>query len=254
VAATGHRPSQGAAVRRNLTRTLVLLLLATGLAGCGALGGVDPSGKVTSRRVPATGATRLEVESAFNVKVTTGADTAAAVISYDDNLADRLDVGVDGATLRIGLKDGKSIGPGATLRAEVTLGRLEAVSASGSSNVGVTGTLVGATLRTEMSGSSHLTGVVELEGLQATVSGASELELTGSASTANLDASGASRLALDGLQVREADVRLSGGSRAEVDATATIAAEASGGSRLTYRGSPRFTRREASGGASIEAA
>jgi hypothetical protein len=53
-----------------------------------------------------------------------------------------------------------------------------------------------------------------------------------------VDASGASTLGLAGLAVGDLGIQLSGASRADVQADGTIAAQVSGASRLTYRGTP----------------
>ncbi len=52
----------------------------------------------------------------------------------------------------------------------------------------------------------------------------------------------------------DADLRLSGGSRGAVTVTGTLSADASGGSRLEYAGSPQLGGVDSSGGSVVEPA
>jgi hypothetical protein len=224
---------------------LVLLVL---VAGCSRTTG---SGRLVTREVDTAGGfDRIQVASGFQVDVTMG-QRDAATVEVDDNLADRLDVGVAGGTLRLGLKPGTSV-DGATLRARVTARRLGRIGASGAAAVTVTGELPGPDLDVGLSGASSLDAAVRLEQAELGASGASELRLRGSAGIVSATASGASQLALDELEAALATVELSGASQARVWATESISATASGASQLRFKGSPRFERRSASGGSSIE--
>jgi hypothetical protein len=194
------------------------------------------------RQVAAAGVTRLEVDSSFDVRVTLG-QPEAATVTYDSNLASLLDIGVDGRTLRIRLQPHNRTASSPNLTAHVTIGRLEAIRVAGDSAVTVTGTVPGPALRLELSRGSRVAADLELDRADATLSGASRLELTGTTGRLHADGSGTSNLELAGLRLHDLDIRLSGASHANVKADQTIAAQLSGTSRLTYKGSPRFTSR-----------
>ena len=86
--------------RRKTTRIAVALavLLATGgaVSGCGIAGPRrTASGQVASRHLEAAGATHLDVAYGFQVAVHIG-QPEAVTVTYDESLADLLDVGVDG--------------------------------------------------------------------------------------------------------------------------------------------------------------
>jgi hypothetical protein len=68
------------------------------------------------------------------------------------------------------------------------------------------------------------------------------------------DATGRSDLELTGLSLQHLTVRLSGASHAKVQADQTIAVQVSGSSSLTYLGTPRFTKRDASANSTIRPA
>jgi Putative auto-transporter adhesin, head GIN domain len=233
---------------------LVLVAAALALSGCGSVGrGRTASGTTASRRVDATGVTRLDVAYGFEVRVRLG-QPEAVTVTYDDNLADVLDVRVDTRTLRVRLMPGADIDNRPTLRAEVTVSRLEEVRAAGASTVTVADTIPTSGLRLLVSGSSRVAADLALDRAEATVSGSSRLRLTGRADTLRAAGSGASNLELADLDLQELDITLSGASHGRVQVERTIAAQASGASTLTYTGTPRFTNRDASGASTIQPA
>jgi hypothetical protein len=241
-------------MQRPARTTLVILLAALAVSGCGSLGpGRTPSGTTATKRIDAAGVTRLDVAYGFDVRVSLG-QPEAVTVTYDDNLADLLDVRVDGRTLRIQLQPNSNIDHRPTLRAEVTMARLEEIRAYGASTVTVASKLPDSGLRLLVSGSSRVAADLAVDRAEATVSGSSRLELTGTANTLTAQGSGASNLELADLRLRDLDIKLSGASRGSVNVTGTIAAQVSGASKLTYTGTPQFTKRDTSGGSSIQAA
>ena len=238
-----HRPATAG--------VLVLLAAALAVSGCGSLGpGRTASGTTATKRIDAAGVTRLDVAYGFDVRVSLG-QPEAVTVTYDNNLADLLDVRVDGRTLRIQLQPNSNIDNRPTLRAEVTMSRLEEIRSAGASTVTVASKLPGASLRLLVSGSSRVAADLALDRAEATVSGSSRLELTGTANALSAQGSGASNLELADLHLRDLDIQLSGASRGSVNVTGTITAQVSGASKLTYTGTPQFTKRDTSGGSSI---
>lgn len=238
------------------TRAVLLVMVATTLAltGCGSVDlGRTASGKTASQRLDVAGVTRLDVGSTFAVHVTLG-QPEAATVTYDDNLADLLDVGVHGGTLHVRLKPHSIVSGHPTLRAEVTLRGLEGISAGGASTVDVANALQRSALRLTVSGSSRVTANLDLDQADATVSGASRLKLTGIAGTLRVDGSGASVLELAGLRLHDLDIQLSGASNADVQVDRAISAQLSGASHLTYQGTPQLTKLETSGASTIRPA
>lgn len=233
---------------------LVAVLATLAVSGCNGIGpGRTASGKLATKRLDAPGVTRLDVAYGFDVRVALG-QPEAVTVTYDDNLADLLDVGVDGTTLRIRLKPHATVTNRPTLHAEVTLRRIEEVRAAGGATVSVDGPLRNTGLRLRASGASRVAADLELDRADATVSGGSHLELTGTAATLDADGSGASDLELADLSLHHLNIRLSGASHAKVHADQTIAAQLMGASGLTYTGTPQFTKRDTSGASTIQPA
>jgi hypothetical protein len=223
------------------------VVVAAASASCTA-GRIRGSGTVVTKDVAVPSFTRLQVSWGFEVTVAVGQPSLQ--LHVDDNLDRQLDVGVDGDTLRIGLRRVSSVSD-ATLRATVTVPSLAQLQGSGSSRIHLQDRLAGDELRVELSGASRLDGPVDLGSMTASLSGASDLELSGRARSVDASASGASHLMLQQLQVDALEVSLSGASNAEVSVRRTISASLSGASSLRYRGSPTFTRQDVSGGSSV---
>ncbi len=230
---------------RKLTMvTLVLMVVAVSLSGCcgfpcgsiswpfstGRLRFVRGSGNVVTREMDLSGFTRLNVSGAFRVYLTQS-DRYRVVISADDNLWDSLEISKSGDTLRIDFKPGTVGIQSATLEAEISMPTLKGI---------------------DVSGASKLTGEMNTGDLSAEVSGASQFTLEGTGGDLTLNVSGASRADLSQFVVEDANVEASGASQATVNVEGRLDAEASGASRVRYRGNPTLGRIDESGASSVE--
>ena len=224
------------------------LTLCLGTTACGTKSTAG-SGHVVARRIPVAAFSRVEVATAFDVRVSVGA-AERVVVHVDDNLARDLDVGVSGNTLHIRLKPGASVS-NATLKADVTVRTLAGIAASGASKIALVDEIRAPTLSATLSGASRLDGRVTTPDGRIDLSGAARAGLSGSARRLHVTESGASSLDARGLMARSLTIDLSGASMASVRVTDSMSAGLSGASSLRYRGSPRVIRREVSGGSSI---
>jgi len=210
---------------------------------------VTGSGTVITKSVPVSSFSKIEVGDAFDVNVTMG-DPEQVTLRVDDNLADRLDVGISSETLHLGLKPRTSV-RSATLHADVTVRRLSDIDVSGAGQVHLSGDLSGQKVDLTVSGAGGLDGTVHVDEVSVELSGASNVKLSGTAGRLVVKESGASDLEGDQLQAGDLVINLSGASSAAVSVTDTISAGLSGASSLRYRGTSQFIRREVSGGSSI---
>jgi hypothetical protein len=213
--------------------------------------GLTGSGKLTSRTIDLSGVTSVVAGADFLVHVKTGAP-AQAKVTMDDNLVDRIEAAVSGHELRLGLKPGSNV-RNATLRAEVTVSRLERLAANGASHATLDSTVTGPALRLVAEGAGQIIGPVQVDRLEASESGASVLNLSGRAGSLHLESVGTSQLHGSELAVDNLDAALSGVSQATVTVNKTLAVTADGVSVLRYRGNPSITRQETSGVSSIVA-
>jgi len=211
------------------TITIVLVVLVALLAGC-TQGSITGSGNVVTREEAFTGFDKLDVSHGFKVDVRQAEDFSV-VIRVDDKVEKYLDVVKKGSTLQISL-NWNLIAIRTTLEAEITMPELAGL---------------------ELSGGTHctVTGFESTKALDLDMSGGSDATLTGSAGDVTIDASGGSEADLSGFSVVDANVEASGGSQVTVNASGRLDADASGGSKVYYLGSPTLGTIEESGGSSV---
>ena len=230
------------------SRTLLGSFLLSLGAACGTTT-ITGSGNLVTKPVPVSSFSKIQIADAFDVNVTLGRPVHVTV-GVDGNLVNHLDVGVSNGTLHLGLKPGTSV-QNATLKADVTAPTLSDIEVSGAGQMHLLGDLSGQNLDVLASGSGGIVGSVRVNEADLNLSGASHATLSGSAGRFVVRELGASHLEADGLQARVLTATLSGASSASVWVTDAISAELSGASSLRYRGSPRFIRRQVSGGSSV---
>jgi hypothetical protein len=207
--------------------------------------------------------------SAFKVDVTR-ADSYSVNITMDDNLFEYLQIDQNSGTLTLQLAPNRSyirtiqratIKLPTLHRLELTgasQGKIEGfsssdkldVSLSGASDLNIDSIKTGDT-RFNISGASHMSGYIEMTDGRLDLSGASTCELAGSAGNVLIDVSGASNARLSEFRVVDANINLSGASRATVSASGRLDADASGASTLNYIGSPTLGKTNTSGGSTI---
>lgn len=232
-------------------RMPVLLVVAALLAGCGAVS-LTGSGNVVTQEQAITGFDKIGVSQGFQVEVRQG-DTFSVIIRVDDNIVEHLEVARKGDTLKIGLKPNRSYRlKNTTLEAEVTMPTLVGLDLSGGSRATITGFTSTEDFDADLSGGSHVRGDVEAGNAKLDLSGGSHLTLSGSAQDLKLDASGGGQIDLGDFSVVDADVEMSGGGRATVNASGKLDANASGGSHVYYVGNPTLGDIDTSGGSSVE--
>ena len=226
--------------------TVVIVTVLT-LAACNTVSG---SGNVVTRQIDAPSFSTLEVSDGFAVNLAIGSSQTVTV-RVDDNLVDILDAGVSDDTLHIGLESRTEV-TDATLEADVAIGSLASLEASGASTVTLVDPLDATSLAVRLSGASQVTGPIEIDEGSLELSGASRARLSGSATTLGVTERGASRFDAPELTIDELTIDVSGASTAEVAVTGSLSAVASGASMVHYAGSPMVARSDESGASTIE--
>lgn len=84
------------------------------------------------------------------------------------------------------------------------------------------------------------------------LAGACEAEVKGNAESVRADVSGASKLEADDFEVRDLHLNVGGASKAEVNVTGTLWAQAMGASKIRYRGNPNVEQSISIGASSIK--
>jgi hypothetical protein len=212
-------------------------------------GTIPPRGS-SSREIGLQNFDRLEMGSAFNIRVRRGSGFRVTATGELNDLDD-LDAYVDrNGLLTIRYRN--------TWRArryrmdlDITLPALRSVRFSGASESVVEGFENLRLLDVQLSGASRSTFVGSGERLKVELSGGSELLLLrGEGRLLTGQLSGGSALLAADFPVEEADLNLSGGSRARVWVSKYLGVDASGGSSVLYRGNPS-TEHRLSGGSRL---
>ncbi len=225
-------------------RKLVVFLAAVFallLAGCYIPGPgrtLKGSGRMAGRDYDLSGFTRLDVDSAFTVRVTRG-DDYKVTVTTDDNLLDRVTVSVDQGTLRIAMNPrGFATLTSTRQEATITMPELASLRLDGASRATMEGFGPVPEFAAKLDGASRLSGAVQAETIRLEVTGASRLDLSGSGTNLTLNVTDAGQANLGDLEVKEAAVNLHSASRADLTVSAKLDYDLSELSHLTYSGNP----------------
>lgn len=233
-----------------LAAATVAVVVAVGAStGCGLAPLVSGSGTIVESTPDIEPFTSLAVGSAFEVTLQTGDDTSL-VVRIDDNLVDRLDVGVSDGELFIGLDGGVR---SATLEADLTVpaDSLESITLDGAASLSGVEPVTSPRLSAQLSGASRAFLVTHVDELDVSASGASVASIGGDARTLIAEADGASSLRLDQLDATTARVEAQGASTVEVTVSGDLVARASGASTVRYSGDPDTVERDVSGASTV---
>ena len=200
----------------------------------------------------------LEVGYDFDVIITKGNICSIAASGRAEDL-DKLDVQVEGNTLKFDLdaswswmgynKNHKKI------KLLITLPRIKSAEFSGASHVNLRGFNDEEQMNITVSGASHFDGEsVQADKLVLELSGASHAKISGRIAKLDVELSGASHLDADALLARDADIEASGASHAQVNIQKSLQVEASGASKIEYKGNPMNLSKDLSGASTVRRA
>lgn len=191
----------------------------------------------------------VEVSAGISVAIKQAAAFSVRATG-DQATLDRLQMTVRGEALRIGFKPG-TWGVG-SVHVDIAMPTLGAIQLSGGSRatIDMDATKPG-NFAMDLSGGSRLEGTLLAGDLTINLSGGSRVAIGGYAMGISGELNGGSRFDCLDFAVDKAALQLSGGSAAALAVQTLIAVDASGGSRLEYRGSPQVVQ-NLSGAASVE--
>lgn len=203
--------------------------------------------------------TSIKVSSAIDLYLTQAGNCQVAVSAANEEYRDKIITVVEGSTLIIKMQDRDGwcffCWGNTKAKAYLSVKELDALMASGATNVHLMNKLemnklkiklAGASdlkgdmkvenLSIEVSGASDYKGQVEAKNMSIEASGASKVELSGTVDDLSLEVSGASDAKLYNLIAKGAMVNASGASTANVNVSQLIKAESSGASSINYKG------------------
>jgi len=206
---------------------ILAALILTGFIPIVGQFGENP-GNVQTQQCTFTDFSAVDAGNGFDVVITQGSNYSVA-ITTNENVMQTIDARLVGQTLVLGVN---GIHISTTLKAEITMPDLTAVVLSGGSKADITGFNMTHNFTADLSGGSRIT-------------------MAGQAVDLTAGGAGGSNLNFSGFEVNNAQINLSGGSQATVNAKGELNADLSGGSQLFYRGNPTLGNVDSSGGSSI---
>lgn len=214
---------------------------------------------VITRELDLSDFSNVEVDCCFRVEIFQ-ADGYRVSLTGSERLLDSINVATSasGRTLKMSAKPLNFI-TRPILSARIEMPRLHKLRLAASSRGSVSGFTLDNTFdvnlsgnsrldvdvnavtgRVEISGASRLKGRLAVEDAEFVLSGASRVVLTGSAGKTILNAWGYSRLDMADFALGDTSVHLNAASQAAVNVGGRLDLDLSGGSRLTYTGSPKM--------------
>ncbi len=246
-------------MKKNLVALIALvMLIGLSVSGCYTVALAHGTGPLVDKDYDFQDFTEIEASSTFDV-VVKQSNSYSVVVTTHENLIDHLDVVMANGTLKLRLKPGSYTHT--DLKAVVTMPELHRFALSGASRGDITGfrssadfdlDVSGASQLTvdmeagktnvDVSGASRVTGQLKSQDTQFEVTGASRCELNGSAADTNIKVSGASQTLLANFPIQNADLNVSGASRATVATDSTLNVNVSGASSVEYSGNPSLNK------------
>ena len=227
-------------------RHLSIALLATAATGAAA-GAATP----VQRSFPATAFDKVWASGSEGITIVTG-KTASVVATGPPERLDRLDIGVEGTTLRIGHKSGgswnMSWGDRDGVRITVTMPALRGVHASGSGDV-TADSGSGPAFDASLSGSGDLK-IARVNSPQVTLrtSGSGDIEAEGRCTNAKVSISGSGEMKLASLACTNVEISISGSGDVAALATGNANVRISGSGDVNITGGARCTSKTSGSG------
>lgn len=193
-----------------------------------------------NKEIPITNFTEVSVSSGIDLYLTQSHSENIRVNAHTDLLKNVI-VEKKGNNLGIRYKDNISwsrLFKGQSIKVYVNYKTLQAISASGGSDVYSQNTLKTDKLSVSASGGSDIDLSVIANDISIQTSGGSDVNIKGSATNMEATSSGGSDIDALGFVVENARVTSSGGSDTNIHVTKALDVTASGGSDVNYKGNP----------------
>ena len=233
-------------MKKTFIYTMILLQAGLFLSSCSEHGVFFPSDDIETTTFDITNFDELEIEDNFKVFVSFG-PVEQVEIRCNSNIVRHLGVRRDGRELELKLKPGVAVWGRDILEAHITMKSLRAADLSGNSLLELNDALEIDKLELDVSGNSRLLGEVALDVLKLDASGNSKIEINGVAREIDVDLSGNSKMEDFQLEIEIFHGEFSGNSKCDITITGEIYIEASGNSRLNYKGDAIIKYQELSG-------
>lgn len=196
----------------------------------------------------------IQISSGIDLYLSQGAEETVVVSASNTSARDRIRTEVGNGVLKIFIEQsvmGWGFHSNQKLKAYVSVKDLDALRASGGSDVYFEDMIKTDKLDLALSGGSDLRGKVAIGDLSIVQSGGSDLFLSGTAAQLSVHVSGGSDLHGYDLLAGECHVEASGGSDVNITANKELSVHASGGSDVYYKGDAVMRDLHSSGSSSV---
>jgi hypothetical protein len=195
----------------------LLTFAALTLGGC-HLSGIRGNGHLVTENRPVTEFTSVEAEGAFDIEWAPG--PPSCTIRTDENLLRHVETSMNGKKLQ--LEWHGQLHPTHGMKVKISSAAMSGARLTGAVRLAAT-RLSGTGFYLEGTGATRVTADGAVDELLATMSGASKLDA-------------------ESLQVRIAELSISGAGKAEVSASEVLKVAISGAGKVTYNGNPSIER------------
>ena len=205
----------------------------------------------------ANGFHAIEVSAGIDLYLSQG-DEAVAVSAADTKYRDKIITEVKDGVLKIYYeREDRRFNVDFSwrsrkMKAYVSAKSLDALNASGGSDIQMEGTFKSDKFNLAVSGGSDFHGKVDVNTLDAEASGGSDIVISGSAKSIKIDVSGGSDFRGSDFVVENCDIEASGGGDVSITVNKELSATASGGSDIRYKGTGLIRDIKSSGGGSVK--
>jgi hypothetical protein len=138
------------------------------------------------------------------------------------------------------------------LKVYISAKALDALNASGGSDIEIEGIFNSDKMNLDLSGGSDFHGKLVTTNFNAQASGGSDIVISGSAISLTIDVSGGSDFKGTDFVVENCNARANGGSDVSITVNKELSVEASGGSDVKYKGTGLIREIKNSGGGSVK--
>jgi hypothetical protein len=228
-------------------RSLIVLVSSLAIAACGMTADAQEggTGKTAQRSFDVAAFDSVGLAGSHDVVVTVGGPVSVRA-EGDPDVIEKLDIRVDGSTLRIGTQRGVSWGPGfmrnrKPVTVYVTVPSLVGASVAGSGDLKVD-KVEGDRFEGSLAGSGDLQiAAMRVAEAEFSVAGSGDIRAAGSAERVKAKLAGSGDLDLAGLEAKDADVSVAGSGDIRARATGTANVKVAGSGNVTMAGGAQCT-------------
>lgn len=206
------------------------------LCACSDNSEIIPSGKLVKQNRPVSSFSVINVSNGIHLTLSQEDKDVAVNVEADDNIIQYIETFTENHILYLRLKDGINIREDRTINMSVSVASLDSLFSSGGSQISFSTPFESDRLFIQASGGPEISGVVHIDDFACNVSGGGKISFSGISDQFELQTSGGSESKLYDLEIRVAQIEVSGGSLVELNVQDTLSVHATGGSKIYYQG------------------